>query len=229
MKKLAVFALTALIPLHAQAWELPGRNQTTASSAAVAGSASHSTSNAGALAGSLSGSTAQGGRAVTRVGDVTSEGSRVDVATGDTSSTSSSGDSSVGNTGAYSRGGESLAKGGAVVNNVIDRHDYPDIPVNAVWTIPAVCTSSQAASALKLSVSSSETDSMCMRLSIAQTQWSMANQCGEACAADKETAMATVMDMSTLLEQQASGDRVYQQSKRWSGLVGFLGTVISIL
>jgi len=182
-----------------------------------------SSARAGALSGSVAGSTsvANGGKSIAKTGDIVTKGGR-------------SGDSvaHVGDTKAKADGGDGFggdAKGGTVTNHVIDSHEYPDIPVNAVWTLPAICTSSQAASALKLSVSSSETDAMCMRLSIAQTQWNMANECGSRCDADKAAAMVTVMDMAVSLEKQAGGDRVYKQTKRWSGLAGFLVTIVSIL
>ena len=184
-----------------------------------------SSARAGAFAGSLAGSksTSNGGKSTATIGDILTKGGHSGDSSahiGDTRSKAEGGDGF---------GGDAKAKGGAVTNNVIDSHDYPDIPANAVWTLPAICTSSQAASALKLSVSSSETDAMCMRLSIAQTQWDMANRCGSNCDEAKNTAMSTINEMSKSLAEQSSGDRVYTQTKRWSSLAGFLVTIVSIL
>ena len=111
----------------------------------------------------------------------------------------------------------------------IDNYEPPKIPVNAVFTMPSICTTSTAGSALKISISSSETESMCIRLAAVQTQWAMAAQCGDKCVDTQDNAIMTINMITDELNEQASGDRTFQQSKRWSGLVGILVTIISIL
>lgn len=186
------------------------------------------------LSGALSGTVSTIDNKTSNKVSSVSEGSQAGVSIAPITTTSDGGDSVASS---YSSGGKGEGGDGfggdvgdiVTTTTINDTREYPTIPVNSVWTVPAVCTSSQAASALKISVSQSETDSLCMRLTVAQTQWSMANQCGPQCDDQKTAAMATISEISTSLADQAGGDQVYKQTKRWGGLIGFFVTVLSIL
>ena len=116
-------------------------------------------------------------------------------------------------------------------------YEAPEIPVGSSFTMPSICTNSSALSGFKISASISQTSSACLRIAVAQKQWTMASQvtchdhhpkCVTMRAELMGESLATMHTIARDLEDQARPDRLFQVVSRWTNWLGVLVLILVI-
>ena len=185
---------------------------------------SSSESNSGAISGAVSGS-------------VSGASNSTDIATQTSVSTSSSNTASA--NGGNGQGGNSETGDIEVTNQYSEDtlYEAPILPANSSYTRPSICTSSTAASGFKISVSSSQTDTTCLLMDLANSQWEKASgitchdhhpECVIMRATLMSQSLTTMQQLTDKLKRQSKSNRLHENVMKWLSAIGMVVIMVAI-